>query len=306
MRLICPNCDAQYEVDGSAISAEGRDVQCSNCGHGWFQLPPDLDTEDEDDTAPPRSPAPRPVPPAVKPSPASTAKSGAKHGAWDDDDDEDENTAPAPAQVKRTVAATTAKADKPAEPAQPAVQRRTVDESLLAVLREEAERETAVRRSETPRPLESQPDLGLEETTGAASAAKAVRDRLARLRGPEPESQAADKPAARRDLLPDIEEINSTLRASSENRGNEPFTSAQSKAEQVEPDTGFRSGFTLMLLVAVVLTAVYLAAPRLAEQFPAGKPALDSYVSGVDAARVWLDTAMRNAINALQGLTAGV
>ncbi len=37
MRLICPNCVAQYEVDQDVIPAEGRDVQCANCGHNWFQ-----------------------------------------------------------------------------------------------------------------------------------------------------------------------------------------------------------------------------------------------------------------------------
>ena len=37
MRLVCPNCDAQYELAEGTIPAEGRDVQCSNCGHAWFQ-----------------------------------------------------------------------------------------------------------------------------------------------------------------------------------------------------------------------------------------------------------------------------
>ncbi|MGJ5621471.1 zinc-ribbon domain-containing protein, partial [Sulfitobacter sp. MF3-043] len=37
MRLICPNCDAQYEV----MPTDGRDVQCSNCGQTWFQHHPD-------------------------------------------------------------------------------------------------------------------------------------------------------------------------------------------------------------------------------------------------------------------------
>ncbi|MEL6701097.1 MAG: zinc-ribbon domain-containing protein, partial [Pseudomonadota bacterium] len=36
VRLICPNCDAEYEVPDSVIPAEGRDVQCSNCGTTWF------------------------------------------------------------------------------------------------------------------------------------------------------------------------------------------------------------------------------------------------------------------------------
>ncbi|MCB2124584.1 MAG: zinc-ribbon domain-containing protein, partial [Rhodobacteraceae bacterium] len=29
MRLICPSCGAQYEVDESVIPDGGRDVQCS-------------------------------------------------------------------------------------------------------------------------------------------------------------------------------------------------------------------------------------------------------------------------------------
>ncbi|MEM9343589.1 MAG: zinc-ribbon domain-containing protein [Pseudomonadota bacterium] len=37
MRLTCPNCDTQYEVDSSMIPPSGRDVQCSNCGWTWFQ-----------------------------------------------------------------------------------------------------------------------------------------------------------------------------------------------------------------------------------------------------------------------------
>ncbi|MBE3638090.1 zinc-ribbon domain-containing protein, partial [Mangrovicoccus sp. HB182678] len=38
MRIICPACQAAYDVPESAIAAGGRDVQCSACGHNWFQL----------------------------------------------------------------------------------------------------------------------------------------------------------------------------------------------------------------------------------------------------------------------------
>lgn len=40
MRLSCPGCGAQYEVDAGAIPTEGREVQCSACGHTWFQYAP--------------------------------------------------------------------------------------------------------------------------------------------------------------------------------------------------------------------------------------------------------------------------
>ena len=39
MRLICPGCEAQYEIDAELLPDTGRDVQCSACGHVWFQHP---------------------------------------------------------------------------------------------------------------------------------------------------------------------------------------------------------------------------------------------------------------------------
>ncbi len=39
MRLICPNCATQYEVDDSAVPAAGREVQCGSCASTWFQAP---------------------------------------------------------------------------------------------------------------------------------------------------------------------------------------------------------------------------------------------------------------------------
>ncbi|WP_235602498.1 zinc-ribbon domain-containing protein, partial [Sulfitobacter pontiacus] len=49
MRLICPNCDAQYEVPDEVMPSSGRDVQCSNCGQTWFQHHPDFPPLDEED-----------------------------------------------------------------------------------------------------------------------------------------------------------------------------------------------------------------------------------------------------------------
>ncbi len=39
MRLVCPNCASEYEVDAEMIPPEGRDVQCANCENVWFQEP---------------------------------------------------------------------------------------------------------------------------------------------------------------------------------------------------------------------------------------------------------------------------
>ncbi len=52
MRLVCPNCAAQYEVDDSAIPPAGRDVQCANCGDTWFQHPATAAGEPRDNQPP--------------------------------------------------------------------------------------------------------------------------------------------------------------------------------------------------------------------------------------------------------------
>lgn len=68
MRLTCPNCAAKYEVEDAAIPRGGRDVQCSACGHTWFQYPKDvalemraadLDDDEDEDEAPAAKAAPR-------------------------------------------------------------------------------------------------------------------------------------------------------------------------------------------------------------------------------------------------------
>src|SRR3990167_3607508 len=67
MRLVCPNCDAEYEVDASVIPQSGRDVQCSNCGTAWFQIAPDVEADLRAEEAlyeppPPAVPIPAPLP----------------------------------------------------------------------------------------------------------------------------------------------------------------------------------------------------------------------------------------------------
>ncbi|HMM09647.1 MAG TPA: zinc-ribbon domain-containing protein [Paracoccus solventivorans] len=54
MRLICPRCGAQYEIDAAAIPAAGRDVECSACDHVWRAWPMPGQAEPFDPTARPR------------------------------------------------------------------------------------------------------------------------------------------------------------------------------------------------------------------------------------------------------------
>jgi predicted Zn finger-like uncharacterized protein len=272
MRLICPNCDAQYEVGDSVIPDEGRDVQCSNCGQTWFQPSARMETElaekqdvtaETEDWAAPDAGASAELPAEIDDN-------------YDDDYDENE---PAPSPVTEPL-------------------RRALDESVLGVLREEAELETRARRSHSAEPLESQPDLGLEDTdTGVGSGQSTNKERMAKMRGIEDDEPVAP---TRRDLLPDIEEINSTLRATSDRKGK-----SAAKGEGVAGDTtsksGFRLGFGIMMILTAILMGAYAYAPKIVEAVPASEPAMIQFVERVNVARNWLDETVQNTIGGING-----
>ena len=300
MRLVCPNCEAKYEVPDDAIPDSGRDVQCANCGHAWFQT---------------RSRAVSAITPLTEAVETPAAVAAAPEPEVTSD-----VTAEAPAPVAETVAADPRKTDtvETVEPPAPAPEAETpndeapakaidaapalpepeeelaaevaapaVDEKVLSILREEAEREAKARRDESL-PLESQPDLGIE----AASPRKKVG---VKKREPEP----AAKPAARRDLLPDVEEINSTLRPSEE---PEPeFVGGLPEAELREGRGAFRAGFLLVISFAILGASVYITSDWIAARVPALAGPLASYVSLIDELRLGLDGLMRSATQLISG-----
>ncbi|ARC89256.1 zinc-ribbon domain-containing protein [Rhodovulum sp. MB263] len=247
MRLTCPKCGAQYEVDEAVIPDEGRDVQCSNCNHIWFQDPAGAAPQDPlAGFAVPRAP----VPP-------ETASDGA--GA---------------------VPPTGQGTDAPP--------RRGLDEDVLNILREEAEREQRAREEEaTAETFSEQADLGLVSPprSGRGSAPEAAPSPRSE---PEADPEAAPAeplPARRRDLLPDIEKITSTLSASTD-RGAESIPPAA--ASRSGWGGAFVAGFLVAVLVAAAALSAYLKAPAIAGLSPALEGQVEAYVETVDAARAWL------------------
>ena len=74
MRLICPNCGAQYDIADDVIPPGGRDVQCSSCAHTWFQTDKPTVPGRDTDAATGSPPAPhQPEPPKRKPLESSIA-----------------------------------------------------------------------------------------------------------------------------------------------------------------------------------------------------------------------------------------
>jgi predicted Zn finger-like uncharacterized protein len=343
MRLTCPNCGAQYEVDGSMIPDDGRDVQCSACGQTWFQAPEGAEIAEAEAATGSAERQPEPEPePAPGPEPDAEAETAfvpppeetdaADDGEADEvevgtDETPDEPVAPprdAFAQAEddnwaeedddafddefdqddRDGQEASADASKPdALPAaSPVPPSQRLDETVLTVLREEAAREAEARRAEQAQALETQAELGLTEGEGIEDR-RGVRAHVARMRGEDPEREDDALPGSRGDLLPDIDQLNSTLRPASEHA--EAVEVADPVVVEAQHRRGFRWGFTLMIVIAALLAIGYVFAPQIAQQAPTLEPAVVGYVDSVNSVRDGLEGLLTRTTESISNATSG-
>ena len=261
MRLICPNCGAQYEVADDVISTDGRDVQCSNCGHTWFE----------------------------QPNTSLAAELGAA-------------TAPPPEPVSEDDQVTSPLSDF--DPNQKAPTQREISSDVTDILRQEAAYEKSAREADT-NTIETQPDLDLSHDPNEDRRSINVRDSLAHQRS-ETENAAASRATvetfmeqksstSRRNLLPDIEEINSTLLSYSST--NKTVNEDTAKAL---PRSRFKSGFAYATITALIALAIYVFTPQITLVMPQIKPYLTFYVEWVDGVRILLDQQLQALIEGAQ------
>ncbi|MEL6532283.1 MAG: zinc-ribbon domain-containing protein [Pseudomonadota bacterium] len=329
MRLTCPNCGARYEVDDSMIPAEGRDVQCSNCTTTWFQPGVAAPADAIDDA----SEAPPPEPPVADFMPPEDEVEEASEEAFEADafSDEDEVVSEEPLSARDAQDQWSGPEDV-SEPA-PVMNRPELDPETRDVLREEAEREAELRRHEAEVSLQRQGEMALDQipdeppatdldatisdlvsksnNAAAEEVAReieaeevALADRVAEtvsesqdLTAEAAAAAAAAAGNSRRDLLPDIEEINSTLRASEERSPGEALSSDIDTIEnRPRRRRGLRLGFGLVMLVFAGLILAYTNAPRITQAFPSLLPTMQTYVAQVDRFRLWIDGVAQDAL----------
>ena len=315
MRMVCPNCGAQYEVDDNVIPDNGRDVQCSNCGHTWFHRHGDQDKDLAEDLGaevpvdlPDTHVAETEKAPAEvgedtsfdeaeqAPQESEVQDGGEQPTVQDEPDVQDEREAHVAAEHTADKEASTDSQDPP--------KKQPLDDGVASILREEAERETAERATDAGG-LEMQPDLGLQQGPDETNAN--IQERMARLRGIDDDNIGSTAVAAvsvskRRDLLPDIEAISSTLTASSDGAGDGTDIVEQEKRRR----SSFRLGFALTVLLFAVMALVYVYAPQIVNLAPQTEPFLADYVDWINDLRISVDAMMQRAVDRLTGLLAQI
>ncbi|WP_298492936.1 zinc-ribbon domain-containing protein [uncultured Maritimibacter sp.] len=286
MRLVCPNCGAQYEVDDRVIPEGGRDVQCSNCGNAWFQRPLKAGFDETDTTAPAAEP--------------DDDDADGYDYADDPDDDPDEREDDGD--------------EDPAFVPPAASPRRPIADDVRDILETEAQREIEARSREG---VEVQEELGIGAYLDPeAERRRIARERMARMRGieegesldpevaPEPESEPLPEKRGR-EVFPDIEEINSTLDSPQGNGQTADQDEGQISQFAQRGSSGFRRGFSVMILLAALALAVYLLAPQIVDLVPASAGVLSAYVDWVNELFVWINAMMADAVARMESAAQG-
>lgn len=206
MRLTCPECGAEYRVDDSAIPAEGRDVECSSCGHGWRQP-------------------------------------GAVASVW-------------------PVAGSEIGAPRLNRP---------LSESVLSVLREEADLARRQRGDVAAPDVVAEPD--------EATVILATDPPMA---GPAPSRHINSRPRRPTDAAPAQDKLEATV-----NRTTPHGLTVEPLHEEESPVAGGRrgyaKGFGLAIALAAALLLTYVAAPK-----TEGQGQLAAFRLAVDDGRIWL------------------
>lgn len=277
MRLVCPKCAAQYEVNDSAIPATGRDVQCASCGNTWFQDHPEghaASPETHDHRHEMREDASasdeKPGEPTHSTRPADRAVTDIIRDEAEREQKirERENGSTDPAEVRETA--------KPGS---------------------DDETEETDETAPIPVPADAGTDDGPPAIPGLGAAARRSGDELreivrrrqedddhVRERRPEADDmQPAPRPAEVHDepRIPDHAELVQTLGPTgdaSRARNEESVGPAPRRGAQ-------RAGFYLAILIALILLAIYALASQIAGAIPDAAPYLERYVSVVDQLR---------------------
>lgn len=332
MRLICPECNALYDIADAMIPPEGREVECSACGHVWLQLPATPAR-----TAPVRDAGADRTAPATTAGDAVSARksgnvvSGTMRGLSAD-----------------LRAAAQSHADAAPDLGEAPILQRPLPDDVLSILREETARELGARRGgvrpapdvTAPTAVEPAPS---EAPMMTPDALEAPAERSAISRAEEP---AADWPATtvtRPDLRPDAESprvapvadrpSTATVTAPVAVPAATPAPAHEAVAERppvprrrvprglpdaeqlaatiqtevpapapavipapvMPPQSGYRTGFLRALSVAAALLVAYVAGAAWVQSGRAPE-AVVSLVGGVDHVRAGLQDAVTSIL----------
>lgn len=281
MELICPSCEARYQLPDGAIGEKGRQVSCMSCGHGWHAYPPlVLNTSNRSSSRPssvgiPFGAAAGGVPgaaPAVGPEAARVAPSAP------------ERPQPSPEDVVATSggmpeASSSSRTQQLAEIREMLAEVQAEDQAHRPSPADEPEQVSALRAGATGAAAVASDGAGRLRDAALADANEPERVLEARAREPvDPLEERFHNKAKQTEKAKPVD-VKSIRRRHGRKERNRKRENA--------PGTGaFLTGFLLVVILVAVLIGLYVLHPAIINRMPATADALNEYVATVDGFRV--------------------
>jgi predicted Zn finger-like uncharacterized protein len=259
IEIICPSCQARYQLPEGSIGPEGRKVSCSSCSHKWrahaegaapaaMPSPPESPVSHEPQAGhePPTSPEPHP-------GPGSMAA-----GASFDSDSDASSPAPPPASGDRD-------------------EQMVAIRQMLSDLKEGADAAPEESEPEEARPAPAAPPPSMRKRAGDddddRDHLKSRIDQISKAgRSAKGEPEQGNYDAAK-------------LRRMHEKRAKK----LQRARDRRGKSGAFMTGFTLVSVVMGTMVGLYVLKPQIIASSPEMAPALNEYVVTIDRYRVELN-----------------
>ena len=306
MELICPSCEARYQLPEGSITAKGRQVSCMNCGHGWHALPP-MSLGDPAAGGHGRQPSEpggiRYEPPAGAPRPGERRVQETPYSEMGG------GTGPIPtppsagagpveaAGSAEPAGATAARSDQMAEIRQ-----------MLAEVQSEERARDALRPEAERTIVSAAPAAGAAAASGLRAAEDEAEMARARLQQEREEAERAAQRAraeeeearsGERDFRRRVEEKKKEPRVPKKTdvkklrRSHDRKVNRRKRAEKAGSGA-FLTGFLLIAIIAATMVALYVLAPQIVERVPAAEEPMREYVATMDRLRAGASETIAN------------
>ena len=262
IEIVCPSCDARYQLPDGSIGPDGRNVSCSNCSHKWRAYAAGDEVEAEAGPAPAA-----PAQPSYRPNPAHS----------DAGNDDAATVAAAMAAVSAADQREATAGAAPAPAAGDREQQMDAIRKMLADLKEGAEAADAAVPEPVAKPVPEAPSQPVRrrdsDEDSDRDALKSRIDDLTKM------GKAAKGEAGQTgfDTL--------RLRKLHEKRAKK----LQKARERRKKSGAFMTGFSLVAVVTLTMVGLYVMKPQIVAASPDMAPAMDEYVVTIDRYRVELN-----------------
>jgi predicted Zn finger-like uncharacterized protein len=291
IEIVCPACEAHYELPDGSIGPEGRRVSCSNCAHKWRAYPRGMEPAEAETPPAPQPAAPPEAPPESQPEPPGPAMAGPAPEPAPEPPDRPQ---PDPAAERESITATLAtisgaSTETTEAAATPAPAEGGRNEQMAAIRKMLADLKESADAA--PEPAAAEPEPEPEEPAGPAP--------VMRKRADEEEADEDRDPLKSR--IDNLTQLNRAVRGEPTQTGYDAAKlrrlherrakKFQRRRERRKKSGGFLTGFTLVATVAAVMVGLYVMKPQIIAASPEMAPAMNEYVATIDNYRVGLNDA---------------